>query len=126
MDWLIRELQASTADWKFLCTGVPFNPAMRAISEFVLLVQGTEVESTIKQLGFGSAEEAAMLTADSWAGFPASVARLLSAIDDAGIKNVIALSSDSHTGAIDDGANALIPELMAGASPPRPRAGIST
>lgn len=114
MDWLIRELQASTADWKFVCTSVPFNPAMRAIMELALFVQGTSVENVLKQFGFDSASEAALLTADSWNGFVPSVQRLLRAVSDAQIENIIMLSADSHTAAIDDGGNALFPEIMAG------------
>ncbi|RMD95788.1 MAG: T9SS C-terminal target domain-containing protein, partial [Calditrichaeota bacterium] len=46
---------------------------------------------------------------------PHSVQRLVKAVAEAKIENVIMLSGDSHTAAIDDGANALFPEIMAGA-----------
>ncbi len=115
MDWLLTELQASTADWKFICTGVPFNPGMRAFLELALFLQGSPVEALARQFGFDSLFEVALTLADSWNGFPASVARLARSLNEANIENVIVLSGDTHTAGMDDGANALFPEIMAGA-----------
>lgn len=114
MDWLIRELQNSTATWKFICTSVPFNPANRALLEFILLFQGTEFDPFPTPFGPISAAGLALGISDSWNGFPASAQRLVRAVHDANIENVIVLSGDSHTAAIDDGSNALFPEVMAG------------
>jgi hypothetical protein len=52
--------------------------------------------------------------ADQWVGFPGDQETLLKFIHDHAIRNVIILSGDSHTAGIDDGANAGLPELMAG------------
>lgn len=109
MDWLIRELQASTASWKFIGTSVQFNPSyIRSVLEFALLL-GRSPNPLPIPTGLIASE-----TSDSWGGFPHSVARLAKAVHDAKIENVIMLSGDSHTAAIDDGANSLFPEVMAG------------
>jgi hypothetical protein len=57
---------------------------------------------------------AAFEFSDKWAGFLADIDTLLSFIAQNGITNVIVLSGDSHTAAIDDGTNAGLPEIMAG------------
>ena len=114
MDWLIKELQASSADWKFICTSVTFNPGNRSFMELALFYQGTPFEDYIKQFGFDSLVDVAMSIADSWNGFAKSVERLVKAVNESKVKNVIVLSGDSHTAAIDDGANSLFPEIMAG------------
>ncbi len=114
MDWLVRELSASHADWKFICTSVPFNPGMRALMELLLQFQGGEAEEFVRQFGLGSVAELSIQLSDSWNGFPASVAHLTAAVHEAGVENVIVLSADSHTAAMDDGANSLFPEVMAG------------
>lgn len=116
MDWLIRELRESTATWKFIGTTVPFNPSFsRAIVELALLFQGlpgldpVPIEPEPLPAAF-----IAVAFSDMWGGFPHSVAALVKAVAEAGIENVIMMSGDSHTGAIDDGANAIFPEIMAG------------
>jgi len=114
MDWLIQELKASTADWKFICTSVPFNPGTRAFMELALFFQGSSLEAFAQQLGFDSLVDVATSIADSWNGFAKSVERLVKNVNENDIKNVIVLSADSHTAAIDDGANSLFPEIMAG------------
>ncbi len=117
MDWLIRELTHSTATWKFVVTSVPFNPSYsRSIVELALLFQGrpgldpVPVEPEPLPAAF-----IAVQFSDMWGGFPHSVQKLVKAVADAGVENVIMLSGDSHTAAIDDGANAIFPEVMAGA-----------
>ncbi len=114
MDWLIRELQASTAAWKFICSGVPFNPGHRALLELALAFQGSEFDPLPIPGRMVTAAFLAINLADAWNGFPQSVQRLVEATHDANIQNVIVLSGDSHTAAIDDGANSLFPEFMAG------------
>ncbi len=114
MDWLIQELKTSSADWKFICTSVPFNPGTRAFMELALFFQGTSLEAFAQQFGFDSLVDVAISIADSWNGFAKSVERLVKNVNENDIKNVIVLSADSHTAAIDDGANSLFPEIMAG------------
>jgi alkaline phosphatase D len=114
MDWLIQELKTSSADWKFICTSVPFNPGIRSFMELALFFQGTSWEAIVQLFGFNSLVDVAISIADSWNGFAKSVERLVKGVNEADVKNVIVLSGDSHTAAIDDGANSLFPEIMAG------------
>ncbi|MDP3684168.1 MAG: alkaline phosphatase D family protein, partial [Ignavibacteria bacterium] len=51
---------------------------------------------------------------DKWAGFPKDNFRLLQAINENKITNVIFLSGDTHTSGVDNGKNSMIPEMMAG------------
>lgn len=115
MNWLLDQLKASTAKWKFISSGTPFNPAWRGLIELALLLQGTPYDPIVDP-ATGQKVSMAFLAgefADKWAGFPADIYTLLKGIIDNNIQNVIFLSGDTHTSAIDDGTNSLIPELMA-------------
>ena len=115
MDWLIRELKESTATWKFLVSTVAFNPAERGTIELAMLLQGTGYDPVdVPGIGLMSAAAIAVDFSDRWGGFPASVQKLVKAVHDYDIQNVIVLSGDSHNAAIDDGAHSFFPELMAG------------
>ena len=115
MDWLIRELQESTATWKFIGTGVPFNPGFsRPALELAVLLQGTALDPVPTPIGPLPAAFLAVEFSDKWGGFPENVARLVKAVNDAEIQNVIILSGDTHTAGLDDGAHSLFPEFMAG------------
>ncbi|NOY60090.1 MAG: T9SS type A sorting domain-containing protein [Calditrichaeota bacterium] len=115
IDWLIRELRESTATWKFLVSTVAFNPAERGTLELALLLQGTGYDPVdVPGLGLMSAAAIAVDFSDRWGGFPASVQKIVRAVHDYDIQNVIVLSGDSHNAAIDDGAHSFFPELMAG------------
>jgi len=111
-DWLLRELRASQADWKFIITSVPFNRGLRRAVDLTLAVQ----DSSAFIPGFGSVTGLflAIELLDKWVGFPQDQETLLRFIANHKIKNVIVLSGDTHTAAIDDGANAGLPEIMAG------------
>lgn len=113
MDWLLRELQSSQADWKFIVSTVPFNRGLRgaidlsvSLQDSIVFLPGQPPQSLLN---------VALGLSDKWVGFPGEQERLLRFIDDHQIKNVIVLSGDTHTAAIDDGANAGLPEIMAGA-----------
>ncbi|MCB9511162.1 MAG: alkaline phosphatase D family protein [Deferribacteres bacterium] len=109
MDWLIRELKESTATWKFIGSGTAFNPTFfRTVIEYALYLESAGFQLPI------SLSSIAKAAADGWAGFPASVARLVKAVSESGVENIIWLSGDTHTGAIDDGSNSIFPEVMAG------------
>ncbi|MGD9899622.1 MAG: alkaline phosphatase D family protein [Calditrichaceae bacterium] len=115
MTWLLRELSNSTADWKFISTGTPFNPALRGGIELALLLQNDpRFNPIITPQGSFTPVQIAGEFADKWAGYPESIIRLLNHIITNKIENVIFLSGDTHTSGIDDGANSIIPELMAG------------
>ncbi len=110
--WLQRELRASTADWKFVATSVPFNRSLRRGLDLALAVQ----DSVVFVPGFGQVTGlfVAIELLDKWVGFEKEQQGLLRFIFENRIKNVILLSGDTHTAAIDDGANAGLPEIMAG------------
>jgi phosphodiesterase/alkaline phosphatase D-like protein len=114
MNWLIQNLQSSTATWKFIVSAETFNPAQRGIGETALLLQGSRFDPLQTPQGIFRAAEVAIDIADGWSGFPASVEQLVRAVRNANIRNVIMLSADSHNVGTDDGANSLFPEFMAG------------
>jgi len=111
-DWLQRELRASPADWKFIVTSVPFNRGLRRALDLALTAQ----DSVVFVPGFGQVTGlfVAIELLDKWVGFEREQQWLLRFIFENRIKNVIVLSGDTHTAAIDDGANAGLPEIMAG------------
>lgn len=111
-DWLLRELRASTADWKFIVTSVPFNRGLRRALDLALTVQDSAV--FVPGLGQITGAFVAVELLDKWVGFEEDQETLLQFIRTNTIKNVIALSGDLHSAAIDDGANAGLPEIMAG------------
>jgi alkaline phosphatase D len=111
-DWLLRELHASPADWKFIITSVPFNRGLRRALDMALAAQ----DSSVLVPGFGTVTGlfVAIEMLDKWVGFEQDQDLLLQFLRTNEIKNVIMLSGDLHTAAIDDGANAGLPEIMAG------------
>ncbi|MFA6980176.1 MAG: alkaline phosphatase D family protein [Ignavibacteriaceae bacterium] len=115
MDWLIDELKNSTADWKFISSGTPFNPGMRSAIELAVLLQKDPKYQEIPTLyGMFNIKDIAFELSDKWAGFPKDIYRLLKVIDENKITNVIFLSGDTHTSGVDNGKNSMIPEMMAG------------
>jgi hypothetical protein len=113
LTWLLQELKQSTATWKFLMSSVPFNRAQAQGIQAGLLLQTTVID--VPELPPGTTGIfAAFEFADKWAGYQADIDTLLDWIAREGITNVIVLSGDSHTAAIDDGTNAGLPEIMAG------------
>lgn len=99
--WLVQSLKNSTADWKIVASSVVFNPKNRTLLDFMILGQLND-PATITY-----ASELAYM----WAGYPADVDTLLTAIDQHQIENVILLSGDTHSSMMDDGSNSRIPEL---------------
>lgn len=118
MQWLLNGLKNSTATWKFLVGGVSFNKGYsKAINEITTNTQLQELASNpfiAQQIPEGGLPGLLGSVVDTWAGFPTDQNAILNTLSENNIKNVVFLSSDSHTSAIDDGANAGIPELMAG------------
>jgi alkaline phosphatase D len=110
MNWLLNKLKNSTAQWKFIVSGVTFNKSYKKIIDIAMLkpIQNRKLPN-----GMTGAYISASL-ASMWFAFPETQARLINFCRDNAIKNVIVLSGDAHTAAIDDGANAGFPELMAG------------
>lgn len=111
LQWLLNGLQNSTATWKFIITGVAFNKGYRdMISAFS--GNNTIQQTIIPGLGTGKSAFAGIM--DTWSAYPDEQDALINFCAQNNIKNVIWLSSDSHTSAIDDGTNAGFPEIMAG------------
>ena len=114
MEWLENALLNSTATWKFISTGTMFNPGVRAAIELALMLQHSEYDPVyIPELGQSwPVYQIAIEFADKWAGFPESIRELVCFVREHNIENVIMLSGDSHNAGVDDGANAIFPELM--------------
>ena len=99
-NWLLDGLKNSTADWKILVSGVVFNKAFQnALTDLLALPSliGLPLASGI---------------IDGWAGFKYEQDSLLNFIKSECINNVVVISGDSHTGAIDDGTNSGLPEIL--------------
>jgi hypothetical protein len=108
MEWLLSGLQHSKADWKFIVSGVTFNQSYKKVLDICMRAQ-----KRILPNGMTGAYVASALSS-MWFAFPESQIQLLNFCHDNQIKNIIVLSGDAHTAAIDDGRNAGFPELMAG------------
>lgn len=106
MDWLKDGLRNSTADWKFIVSGVPFNKNIRFLIEAGIKYQDLGWEDNN---GF----RVAAGFAHYWAGHPAELYDFLAFLEEEDIKDVIAISGDTHHNLMDDGRNAGIPEMNA-------------
>lgn len=106
MDWLKAGLKNSTADWKFIVSGVPFNKNL-----------GLLIEAGMKYQNFGWEGNTGFRVASGfshyWAGHPTELYDFLNFLEAEDIKDVIAISGDTHHNLMDDGRNAGIPELNA-------------
>jgi len=111
LQWLLNGLQNSTATWKFVITGVAFNKGYR---EMINDMSGNDTiqQTIIPGVGTGKAAFGGFM--DTWSAYPDEQDTLINFCSQNNIKNVIWLSSDSHTSAIDDGTNSGFPEIMAG------------
>jgi alkaline phosphatase D len=113
LSWFLNSLKNSTADWKFIMSSVPFN--IGQVEAFYTGLDLQNVVIPIEGAPEGSSAIAASLElADGWSGFQRDSEEILNFIKENNIRNVIVLSGDSHNAAIDDGANAGLPEIMAG------------
>ena len=112
MEWLLNGLKNSSARWKFIVTGVSFNKGYKKV------IDAISGNATVQNFSFPgldfSPKSIFGAVVDTWAGFPQDQDRLINFIKDNNISNVIFLTSDSHTSAMDNGENAGLPEVMAG------------
>ncbi|HVO74797.1 MAG TPA: alkaline phosphatase D family protein [Ignavibacteriaceae bacterium] len=115
LDWFLNSLLNSRADWKFIVSTVPFNKSQSLaidlsifLQDLILDIPSEDYPDSIRGIF------AAMELSDKWAGFTSDIDTVLNFINANNIKNVIVLSGDSHTAAMDDGANSGLPEIMAG------------
>lgn len=111
LQWLRDGLQQSTADWKFIVSGVMFNKQFRKVINV-----GMGLQSFIFDLGgeVGSGFRLAHSLCSNWAGYPMEQDGLLDFIENNGIKDIIVLSGHVHTNVMDNGSNAGLPELNTG------------
>ncbi len=113
LSWFLTALKNSTATWKFVVSSVPFNKGLTTAISTGMALQNITVNDPRLPPG-SSPIGVSFELVDKWVGFPADVDTVLDFISENGIQNVLVLSGDSHTAALDDGANAGLPELMAG------------
>lgn len=106
MDWLKEGLKNSTADWKFIVSGVPFNMACRKLIDKGMKIQNMHAKG---YSGF----HMAIGFASYFAGYPAEQNDFMQFLKDNDIKDVIVISGDTHHNVMDDGTNAGLPELNA-------------
>lgn len=109
-NWLLSELSASTADWKFILCGIPFNPSYRRLIDVGMTLQGF-VFAVAGQSGSGM--RLALAFAHYWGGHPYDVNALLGHIRQNNIQNCIFITGDTHHNVMDDGTNSKLPELNA-------------
>lgn len=117
MNWLLNELENSDATWKFIVSGVTFNKSIRRLIDFGIAVQWLTLDVA------GSSGSGLTLSAgfsDSWCGFPADQDKLIDFVRNNNLENVILLTGDTHTSAIDDGLNSGIPEFNSSNLQPNP------
>jgi phosphodiesterase/alkaline phosphatase D-like protein len=106
MDWLKKSLLASTADWKFIVSGVPLNGACQKFIRAGVNLQQFEVKGwTGFQLALGFSRY--------WVGYPVERNDFMQFVQSNNLKNIIVISGDTHHNVMDDGQNAGFPELNA-------------
>lgn len=110
LEWLKKGLKNSTATWKFMVMGMPFNKNLKRLIEVGTLLQGLEL-TVAGETGTGF--RLAVAFANYFAGFPTEQNNLLKYIKNENISNVIVISGDTHHNVIDDGTNAGLPEMNA-------------
>jgi|GEM_PF-6837802 len=102
--WLREALREEGRTWKPMFSSVVFNRKLRQLITQLLAFQDFRPELAAVAIGMG----------DSWAGFALEQEGLLEYIDRHDIANVLIGTGDIHSSGMDDGANAGIPEIVAG------------
>lgn len=110
MNWLLNGLSSSTADWKFVVCGVPFNKKIKTIIDVGLSLQNFEFEVAGEN---GTGFRLACSMSDWWGGFPKDINQLLNHVNGNNIQGVMFISGDSHHNVMDTGENSGLPELNA-------------
>ena len=107
LNWLLNGLKNSTAQWKFIVSGVTFNKSYKKVFNIAMRLQNRKIPN-YKNGGYIAASLASM-----WFAYPNTQKKLIDFCRKNQLKNIIFLSGDAHSSAIDDGKNAGFPELMA-------------
>jgi len=108
--WLSNALLNSTADWKFIISPVTYNKSFSQIMNLMIALQDFNFNyngNTIDGMFMAG------ILCDGWAGFPNDREWLFDVCQNNNVDNVIIISGDTHSSAIDDGVNSGFPELMA-------------
>lgn len=106
MNWLKNGLKNSTADWKFIVSGVPLNKSIIELIEAGIRLQniGAKGYSAFHMAtGFGN----------YWAAYKYEIEDFYEFLEIENIKNTIVISGDTHHNVMDDGTNAGLPEINA-------------
>ncbi len=106
MAWLKAGLKNSTADWKFIVSGVPLNRSM------LKLIKAGQAFQRYQMKGF-SGFHLMQAIASYWVSAPVEMEDFYQFIERENIKNLIVISGDTHHNVMDDGKNAGLPELNA-------------
>jgi alkaline phosphatase D len=110
MNWLLNGLSNSTADWKFLVSGVPFNKKIKQIIDVGLTLQNL-VLTIAGETGTGF--RLGVSFSSYWAAYPEDIDTLLNHVKNNDIKGVLLVSGDTHHNVMDNGINAGLPEINA-------------
>ena len=104
MDWLKKSMLASTADWKFIVSGVPLNGACKKLIDAGVKIQ---------QMHWGDWKgfQLALGFSRYWAGYPHERNDFMQFVKQHNIKNIVVISGDTHHCVMDDGTNAGFPEM---------------
>lgn len=109
-NWLKGELKNSSAKWKLIFCGVPFNRRLKLAIDV-----GMALQNTVFNIGseIGTGFRLAVSFSYYWAAHPYEQNEILDFIAINNIKDVIFITGDTHHNVIDDGTNAGLPELNA-------------
>lgn len=111
LQWLKDGLAASTADWKFIVSGVMFNKKFRKVLEYAMIFQN--LQFNMGGTG-GTGFRLAHAISCNWAGYPEEQDGLLDFLESNNIKDVVVLSGHMHTNVMDNGANSGLAEINTG------------
>lgn len=106
MEWLKHGLKNSTADWKFIVSGVPLNKSLDKLIDAGIKLQRFSMkgyEGIHMAMGFSYYGP----------GYPVEMNDLYAFLEKENIRDVIVISGDTHHNVMDDGKNAGLPELNA-------------
>ncbi len=110
LGWFLNALKNSTATWKFIISGVPFNKNIQQLVELPLFLQGVQF-NIAGQAGTGFRLSYSL--SDYFGAYAYERNQILNFIKNNNLKNIIVISGDTHGCAIDDGTNAGLPEMNA-------------
>lgn len=110
-NWLVNGLRSSTADWKIIGTGVVFNQKYRRLIDFGM---AAPIQSLVFDFAGRTGTGVTLSTSFvyNWAGAPVDINAILN-LKNEGVKDIVFVSGDSHSGVLDDGTNAGFPEMNA-------------